>query len=81
MTNTCPPIATKKTYKHQIHNHQRSDDYFWLRDDKREDPEIISYLNQENDYTELQMAPLKNLQTDLYDEMVARQEPELGSVP
>ncbi|MCP4323416.1 MAG: S9 family peptidase [Psychromonas sp.] len=81
MTNNSAPIATKKPYQHEIHNHQRSDDYFWLRDDKREDPEIIEYLNQENDYTESQMAPLNNLQTELYDEMVARQEPELESVP
>ncbi|WP_022942332.1 S9 family peptidase [Psychromonas hadalis] len=75
------PIATKKPYIHEIHNHQRHDDYFWLRDDKRENPEVINYLNQENSYTEKQMLPLQNLQTELYDEMVARQEPELESVP
>jgi oligopeptidase B len=75
------PIANKKTYIHEIHNHQRSDDYFWLRDDKRENPDVLNYLHQENRYTAKQMLPLKALQTALYQEMVDRQEPELESVP
>ena len=75
------PIAAKKTYIHEIHGEQRTDDYFWLRDDNREDAEVLAYLNQENAYTEAQMAPLAELQSELYREMVARQEPELESVP
>lgn len=81
MTTNTAPIATKKPYIHEIHQCQRKDDYFWLRDDKRENPEVLDYLNQENDYTESQMKPLQSLQTTLYDEMVARQEPALESVP
>ena len=81
MTTNNAPIATKKAHIHEIHNHQRSDDYFWLRDDNRENPEVIQYLEQENAYTEQQMQPLQALQAELYDEMVARQEPELESVP
>ena len=81
MTRSNAPIATKKTHIHDIHNHQRRDDYFWLRDDNRENPEVLNYLEQENAYTEQQMLPLQGLQADLYDEMVARQEPELESVP
>lgn len=81
MTPNNAPIATKKTHVHEIHNHQRRDDYFWLRDDKRENPEVLDYLDQENSYTEQQMRPLQGLQATLYDEMVARQEPELESVP
>jgi oligopeptidase B len=76
-----PPIAFKKEHIHKIHGHQRSDDYFWLRDDNRQAPEILDYLKQENAFTEQQMAPLAELQTELYKEMVARQEPELESVP
>ena len=75
------PIAFKKKHIHEIHGQQRSDDYFWLRDDKREDPKILNYLNQENAYTTEQMAPLIDLQAELYEEMVARQEPQLESVP
>ena len=75
------PIAKVKPYIHDVHGHQREDDYFWLRDDKRENPEILAYLEDENHYTEKMMAPLIPLQQQLYDEMVARQEPELASVP
>jgi oligopeptidase B len=80
-TTISAPIAPKKPHIHEIHGHQRSDDYFWLRDDKRESPEVLDYLKQENSYTEQQMAPLATLQRELYDEMVARQEPQLESVP
>ena len=81
MSNNTAPIATKKPHVHEIHNHQRHDNYFWLRDDNRENTEVINYLNQENDYTQAQMLPLEGMQAELYDEMVARQEPELESVP
>jgi len=81
MTNTKAPIATPKKYTHEMHEQYRRDDYFWLRDDNRQDPEVLAYLQQENSYTEQQMLPLHGLQTELYDEMVARQEPELESVP
>ncbi|PKF61957.1 oligopeptidase B [Psychromonas sp. psych-6C06] len=75
------PIAKKKSHIHEIHQHQRQDNYFWLRDDNRQSPEVLNYLKEENSYTQDQMLPLKELQQELYEEMVARQEPELESVP
>lgn len=75
------PQALKKNHIHEIHGDSRKDDYFWLRDDDRQDPEVIDYLQQENAFTEQEMTPLADLQAELYDEMVARQEPELESVP
>ena len=75
------PVASKKPYIHEAHGHQRKDDYFWLRDDKRESLEVLDYLQQENSYTESQMVPLIELQKNLYKEMVAREEPDLESVP
>ncbi|MFT4995192.1 MAG: oligopeptidase B [Paraglaciecola sp.] len=80
-TPICAPIAPRKPHIHETHGHQRHDDYFWLRDDTRTSPEVLAYLEQENAYTEQQMAPLAELQRDLYAEMVARQEPQLESVP
>ncbi|MEZ4850123.1 MAG: hypothetical protein R3B93_16210 [Bacteroidia bacterium] len=44
-----PPIAKKIPHIHSKHNHQRQDDYYWLRD--RENPEVIAYLEAENVYT------------------------------
>ncbi|MGB5444744.1 MAG: S9 family peptidase [Psychromonas sp.] len=75
------PIAIKKKHLHEKHGDLRQDDYFWLRDDNRQDPLVIEYLNQENAFTEQQMAPFSALQAELYAEMVARQEPKLESVP
>ena len=44
------PIAAKKMHVHEIHGHQRVDEYFWLRDDKREDKDVLDYLEQETRY-------------------------------
>ena len=75
------PVADITPHTHDMHGHQRQDNYFWLRDDDRKDPNVLAYLEEENAYTEQVMAPLSGLQQDLYDEMVAKQEPELASVP
>ncbi|MEL0630425.1 S9 family peptidase [Psychromonas aquatilis] len=79
--NVLAPVAEIKPHIHETHGHQRQDNYFWLRDDDRKDPEVLAYLEAENAYTEQQMTPLSGLQQDLYDEMVAKQEPALESVP
>nr|WP_108651867.1 S9 family peptidase [Dongshaea marina] len=80
-TKLTPPIAAKHPYTHENHGHHRQDDYFWLRDDERKACEVLDYLHQENSYTEQALKPLAPLQQELYREMVARQEPELESVP
>lgn len=59
----------------------RSDDYYWLRDDTREAPKMLAYLNAENAYTDQVMAPLKPLQDTLYKEIVARIKQDDASVP
>jgi oligopeptidase B len=77
-----PPDATKKP--HQVkapHGAVRSDEYYWLRDDKRKDKAVLGYLNAENAYTDQVMAPLKPLQQTLYDEIVGRIKQDDDSVP
>ena len=59
----------------------RSDDYYWLRDDKREDRKMLAYLNAENAYTDQVVAPLKPLEDTLYKEIVARIKQDDASVP
>ncbi len=46
------------------------DPYRWLEDPT--DPEVIAYLEAENADTEVVMAPTSELQTRLYDEIIAR---------
>jgi oligopeptidase B len=77
-----PPDAAKKT--HQVkapHGAVREDEYYWLRDDKRKNPEMLAYLNAENAYADQVMAPLKPLENTLYEEIVGRVKQDDDSVP
>ena len=73
------PIAEKKPEKLVKHNDERIDNYFWLRN--QEDPEVIAYLEAENDYTKAKMASTEGLQKKLYDEMLSRIKETDLSVP
>lgn len=74
-----PPIAEKRPHELTIHGHTRIDNYFWLKD--RENPEVISYLEKENEYTESVLADTKQFQEDLYKEMRGRIKEDDSSVP
>ena len=77
-----PPDAAKKPHVVKApHGAERADEYYWLRDDTRQDPAMLAYLNAENAYTDAVMAPLKPLQGKLYDEVVARIKQDDSSVP
>ena len=47
-----PPIAKKISKKLIAHNDQRIDPYYWLRDDKRKNKEVLKYLKDENKYSD-----------------------------
>ena len=79
--STTAPVAMKQAHSMTIHQHTRQDDYFWLRDDERKNKQVLSYLEQENNYTQAVLSPLASLQTELYDEMVARVKQDDASVP
>ena len=64
-----PPIAKKIPKITEINGHKMVDDYFWLRDKKN--PEVKSYLEAENAYTDAVMKPTEALQKKLYDEMLS----------
>ena len=75
-----PPVAAKKPHlvKGPV---DRIDEYYWLRDDSRKDPQVLAYLNAENAYVDAFMAPLKPLQEQLYNEFVSRIKQDDSSVP
>ena len=52
------------------HGDSRIDPYFWLR--QRANPEVVAYLQAENEHTDAAMAPMAGLQEQLYQEIVAR---------
>ena len=76
-----PPQAAKQQHPLTQHGDVRPDDYFWLRDDSRQSPEVLEYLRAENAYCMQTMAPLEQFQQALYDEMVARLPKKESSVP
>ncbi|MDX2179631.1 MAG: S9 family peptidase [Bryobacteraceae bacterium] len=76
-----PPVAKKVPKIIEAHGDKRVDNYFWLRDDKRKDPEVIAYLEAENKYTEAVMKPTEGLQKKLYDEILGRIKQTDESVP
>ena len=74
-----PPIAKVVPKTATLHGDTRVDNYAWLRE--KDNPEVTQYLEDENQYTEQVMAPLKPLQETLYKEILGRiQETDL-SVP
>jgi len=82
MTNKIlAPIAKKVPFEMEIHGHKRVDDYYWMRDDKRKDLEVIAHLVAENDYLKAQMNHTEGFQKILYDEIVGRMQKDDTTVP
>lgn len=78
-TDMKPPVAKKETKITKIHGYELKDDYFWLRDKKN--PEVIKYLEAENEYTNAAMKPHMPFVDNLYKEMLGRIKQNDLSVP
>ncbi|MBU9832566.1 S9 family peptidase [Rahnella rivi] len=76
-----PPKAEKRPETLSVHGDERVDNYYWLRDDDRTDPQVLAYLTAENAYTDQAMQPHQALRETLYGEMVARIAQQDHSVP
>ncbi|RNF82853.1 S9 family peptidase [Lysobacter psychrotolerans] len=77
-----PPDAAKKPHVVRApHGAHRNDEYYWLRDDTRKNPEMLAYLEAENAFVDAKMAPLKPLEDRVYDEIVGRIKQDDSSVP
>ncbi|MGV7107393.1 S9 family peptidase [Flavobacterium sp. U410] len=74
-----PPVAKKIPHKLEKHGDIRIDNYYWLN--QRENPEVIAYLNAENEYYQKMTAHTKQFQEDLFKEMKSRIKEDDTSVP
>src|SRR5207302_1264560 len=54
-TLSSPPVAKKVPHVSEVNGHKMVDNYFWLRD--KPNPEVRTYLEAENAYTEAVMKP------------------------
>ena len=76
-----PPDVEKRPHTVTSPHGERQDEYYWLRDDERKNPQMLAYLNAENAYADAVLAPLKAQEDKLYDEIVARIKQDDSSVP
>ena len=67
-----PPTVAKKPFMVTSPNDARADDYYWLRDDTRKNPDMLAYLAAENSYADAVLAKSKPLADKLYGEIVGR---------
>ena len=74
-----PPVATKVHWQETRHGEVVTDDYRWLQ--KKENPDVIAYLNAENDYTSAMTKGVQELADKLFSETKARMKENDLSVP
>ncbi|XP_010067041.2 LOW QUALITY PROTEIN: protease 2 [Eucalyptus grandis] len=67
-----PPAAKKVEHRMEMFGDVRIDNYYWLRDDSRADPDVLSHLQRENAYTDSVMAGTKQLEDNLFAEIRGR---------
>jgi oligopeptidase B len=73
------PVAKKISKELTLHNDTRLDNYYWLKD--RENPDVIAYLQEENEYTEAVLKHIEAFQDKIFNEMLSRIKQTDQSVP
>jgi oligopeptidase B len=73
------PTAKKISKKLSKHNHDRSDDYYWMNE--RDSKDVLDHLNKENAYCEKYFEPLNGLVDKLLKEFDQRINPNDVSSP
>jgi len=76
-----PPVAARRPHEIVAQGGTREDPYYWLRDDTRENPEMLAYLKAENTWTDSVLAKEGPLKERLYQEIVGRVKQDDSSVP
>ena len=76
-----PPVAPMQQTVLTTHDHDRVDEYYWIRDETREDKQVLSLLDSENAYTRAVLAHTTALQEALVNELSSRLPSTDKSVP
>ena len=74
-----PPSAPRRPHTISRHGDTRVDPYYWLMD--RDNAEVLTLLATENDFLTNELAPLRPLQEELFEEIKSRIEETDISVP
>jgi len=78
-TSITAPIAERSPYQLKKHGNIRIDNYYWMKE--RENPEVIDYLERENDYYNKMTKSSKSFQENLFEELKGRIKNNDESVP
>lgn len=65
-----PPVAERRPTTTTHHGRTRTDDYEWLR--RKDDPEVLAYLEAENAWTQERTAHLEDLRKQIFEEIRTR---------
>lgn len=76
-----PPVAKVEPVVDTLFGHVLTDNYRWLRDDSRSEPDVIGYLEAENAYADSILKPTLKLQDKIYNELKSRIKETDLSVP
>ena len=74
-----PPVAAIRPHTMTMHGHTRVDNYYWLNE--RENPEVLAYLEAENQYADACLKHTEPLQEQLFKEITGRIKQDDNSVP
>ena len=78
-TSTQAPTAEQIPYQLKDHGDIRVDNYYWMKE--RDNPEVIDYLERENDYFNKMTAETDSFREDLFEELKSRIKEDDESVP
>ncbi len=82
--NVMAPVAAVYPHVRKIHDDTVQDDYYWMIDyfkKGEKSQEVIDYLEEENNYTNLMLQDTEDLQENLFDELKSRIKEKDESVP
>ena len=82
--NVMAPVAAIYPHVRKIHDDTVQDDYYWMIDyfkKGEKSQEVIDYLEEENNYTNLMLQDTEDLQENLFDELKSRIKEKDESVP
>ena len=74
-----PPRAKQVPHRLERHGHVRIDEYYWLKD--RGNPEVLAYLQAENEYAAALRSHAHDLEQTLFEEIKGRIQQTDLSVP
>ncbi len=77
--HTPPRPAKRPKQLVSPHGDVRIDEYYWLNE--RDNPEVRAYLEAENQYADAVLAPVAQLQQQLFEEMKSRIQQDDNTVP